>query len=393
MRTNSKNNIVIPCVTLGAFFALVAVVGALTIILQAPRTIATFKGKYGFVDTSGKWIIPAQYDEANNFSCGLAQVKKGNAWQFIDRTGRTILKANSESVDFSDDLAGQLVFEPHRLYRYFDKNGKVSAEILDARSGGEFSKGYAPIEFFEGRKAIVIDRAGRTVTQLESDACGSSFKEGLLDVWKDQKEGFVDIKGNWVIPPQFRLANGFIDGVAPVIPEGTDKWGAIDKHGNLIIPPKYNMSAKIGFNLDDSEYSPYVENNIPYDKRSALGAFSEELAPEKSSEKWGYINKSGAIVIPEEFDYAFPFSEGLALVAFGTKYGYIDHSGSLVIAPRFHYAYLFHEGLASVESEDGKYGYIDKKGAFVIPSQFANAKSFSEGLAAVGVGEYSTKSL
>jgi WG containing repeat len=391
MRTNSKNNIVILCVTLGTFLALVAATVALTFIFQAPRTIALFKGKYGFVDTSGKLIIPAQYDEVNNFSCGLARVKKGSAWQFIDRTGRTVLMADDRTSDFCDDLAGQLIFEPHRLYRYFNKQGKVAAEILDAKSAGWFSKGYAPIEFFEGRKAIVIDRAGRTVAQLAYDACGSSFKEGLLNVWKDQKEGFVDIKGNWTIPPQFRDANGFVDGVAPVVPQGTEKWGAIDKSGNLIIPPKYDMSAKTGFNLDDSEYSPYVESSVPYDKRSALGAFSEGLAPEKSSEKWGYINKRGAIVIPEKFDYAFPFSEGLALVAIGTKYGYIEHSGSLVIAPRFQYGYLFHEGLASVVTEDGKCGYIDKKGAFVIPPQFANAKSFSEGMAAVGIGEYSTK--
>jgi hypothetical protein len=391
MRTNSKNNVVILCVTLGSVVVLIAIVSALLIILQAPHTIATFRGKYGFVDTSGKLIIPAQYDEANNFSCGLARVRKGNSWQFIDKAGRTVLKGDSESDDFSDDLGGQLVLEPHRLYRYLDKNGKVSAEISDAKSGGWFSKGYAPVEFAEGRNAIIIDRSGRTVAQLASDTCGSSFKEGLLNVWKDQKEGFVDTKGNWVIPPQFRLAEDFIDGVAPVVPEGTDKWGAIDKRGNLIIPPKYDMASKIGFTLDDYEYSPYVENSIPYDKRSSLGAFSEDLAPEKSSEKWGYINKTGAIVIPEKFDHASPFSESLALVSIGTKYGYIDHSGSFVIAPKFQYGYMFHEELASVVTEDGTCGYIDKKGAFVIQPKFAKAKSFSEGMAAVGIGEYSTR--
>ncbi len=38
------------------------------------------------------------------------------------------------------------------------------------------------------------------------------------------------------------------------------------------------------------------------------------LHPIKVDDEWGYIDKSGAIIVPVQFDYAEPFHEGLARV-------------------------------------------------------------------------------
>ena len=43
------------------------------------------------------------------------------------------------------------------------------------------------------------------------------------------------------------------------------------------------------------------------------------------------------------------------------KYGFIDKSGKVVIEPQFDYAEPFSEGLACLE-KDGKLGYLDKNG-------------------------------
>ena len=48
-------------------------------------------GKYGilgFIDHTGKMVIPAQYAAATNFNEGFASVKKNNSWQLIDRSGK-----------------------------------------------------------------------------------------------------------------------------------------------------------------------------------------------------------------------------------------------------------------------------------------------------------------
>ncbi|MGB3693601.1 MAG: WG repeat-containing protein [Spirulinaceae cyanobacterium] len=70
------------------------------------------------------------------------------------------------------------------------------------------------------------------------------------------------------------------------------------------------------------------------------------------------------------------------------KYGFIDKTGKIVIEPQFDQVHYFSEGLASIST--GKYrrkcsGYIDKTGEVVIPAQFDIAASFCSGIASVWI--------
>ena len=49
--------------------------------------------------------------------------------------------------------------------------------------------------------------------------------------------------------------------------------------------------------------------------------------------KYGYIDKSGKVVIEPQFDYVRDFSEGLAVVEKDGKWGVIDKNGKVVIEP------------------------------------------------------------
>ena len=57
---------------------------------------------------------------------------------------------------------------------------------------------------------------------------------------------------------------------------------------------------------------------------SAIGRFSEGLAPVKGKIQWGYINKDYDIVIPLMYERAFSFKEGLGMVVLNSQYGLID---------------------------------------------------------------------
>src|SRR6516225_80814 len=68
------------------------------------------------------------------------------------------------------------------------------------------------------------------------------------------------------------------------------------------------------------------------------------------------------------------------------KYGYIDKTGKMVIQPTYAGAQRFSDGLAAVQLQPppaGKVGYIDETGKMVIPPQFETADPFSEGRAPV----------
>lgn len=64
-------------------------------------------------------------------------------------------------------------------------------------------------------------------------------------------------------------------------------------------------------------------------------SFGEGLVAVKLNGKWGFIDKSGKIVIESKFDSGGHFSEGLAGVGLNGKWGFIDKNGEFVIEPKF----------------------------------------------------------
>ena len=93
--------------------------------------------------------------------------------------------------------------------------------------------------------------------------------------------------------------------------------------------------------------------------------------------KWGYIDRTGKVIIDPQFDAARDFSEGLAWVGKGGKYFFINGAGKIVIDsheklgnPIYDFVSDFTKGgIACVKVNDdfgNDVGYIDKIGRLVI---------------------------
>lgn len=101
--------------------------------------------------------------------------------------------------------------------------------------------------------------------------------------------------------------------------------------------------------------------------------------------KIGYLDKAGKIAIsldPNQYSYNDDFSDGLACVEAKTsqKYGFIDKSGKLVIPCTYKWADPFQDGYACVQNSRDKYGVIDKSGNTVIPFEWDYLRNASDGL-------------
>ena len=215
------------------------------------------------------------------------------------------------------------------------------------------------IWYFTLRKDYSLEGLAKAVQKYEII---SNFKDGLAEVCKDGKWGFIDKNGNEVIPCKYNPIedsdHGFFEGLAVVMTNNNEKSHVIDKQGNIAFTHSYS----------------WVSN------------FSEGLSVVSKNDKMGYIDTNGKEVIPCTYDLAYDFSEGMAIVYKGNKYGFIDTKGNVVIP--FEYETDeeiptgFHDGLACV-CKNGKYGYIDKKGNVVVPYKYDIAYPFSEGMAVV----------
>jgi hypothetical protein len=95
--------------------------------------------RLGYIDTTGGWVIQPQYAQAKSFSEGLAAVNigghwietspnafdfHGGKWGFIDRTGKLIIPAQFDEVyydaQFSEGMCGVRV---DKKWGYIDHSG------------------------------------------------------------------------------------------------------------------------------------------------------------------------------------------------------------------------------------------------------------------------------
>ncbi|MGG1597936.1 WG repeat-containing protein [Paenibacillus naphthalenovorans] len=286
--------------------------------------------KVGYIDTSGKVVIPAKFDGADDFSEGLARVSKGDATNeksgFIDKTGKVVIP-----------LAYEMVLN--------------------------FSEGMAAFAYQFGAKWGFLDKTGRVAIQPQYDKV-KSFSEGLAAVRIGDKWGYIDKTGQAVIPPQFDSANSFSEGLALVTKGGKSAY--IDQTGDVVIEINYYQA----------------------------GDFKEGLAFVSKKGKYGFIDKTGKEVVTPQFSFARNFSEGLAAVVADGLWGFIDKTGKIIIQPQYtEIESDFQEGLAIVV-KGKLTGYIDRTGKEVLGFKQNNTlffgRPFSGGYAVLydGIRKY-----
>jgi hypothetical protein len=54
-------------------------------------TVKDTNGKWGYIDKTGKLVIPCQWNDSGNFKNGIGRVKDSDGfWHKIDKTGKII---------------------------------------------------------------------------------------------------------------------------------------------------------------------------------------------------------------------------------------------------------------------------------------------------------------
>ena len=126
-------------------------------------------------------------------------------------------------------------------------------------------------------------------------------------------------------------------------------------------------------------------------RANSIGNFSEGYAAfSDENGLWGYIDRTGSVVIEPQWDLADRFSGGVARIgvsragASGRLYGYINTAGEIVFPAVCSAATDFYEGLATV-NVDGEYGFITPDGEYAFDGRWSDAGYFSDGMAYVRI--------
>ena len=295
--------------------------------------------RWGFIDQTGKLAIAPQFElasdeDANNLSLdfheGMAAVSLdgGRKWGYIDHSGRIVVQPKYDYADrfsegvahvantYSERIGNETITYIGGAAKYIDKQGNVISLPV---TGDTFSEGLAIADIQPKRpgvehnsmdvsKAGYIDKAGRFRIQPRAWV-PYQFSEGLARVRAGDRDewGYINHAGKIVIRMIYESAGDFHEGLARV-KLGT--MGFVNRSGVLAIRPRFeavgNFSGAFASACVEDKASVYHLKCGYIDKTGRwaiepafifiLGDFKGELAFACTSEKCGYINRSGKYV-------------------------------------------------------------------------------------------------
>jgi len=329
-------------------------------------------GLFGYVNSSGKFVIHPQFTSALPFHGDRAAVKLGgeptsfgnsNGYLdaaddgarlgFIDRTGRFAISPRFHCVNQFG--TGQYAAVAKEISE--NKLPKECTSILNAK--GSSVEKIECEQLAQHPKVCsgwtLIDRSGKEMLQKNYESL--EYDEGDLVAATAQDSqgrvhfGYIDLSGNWVVAPEYDYATPIHNG-----------WGTAQKNGT------YSIIDSLGRTVSSGE----IWNSVIFS-----GNFSEGLssAARRSSEgdrprQYGYIDHTGTFLIQPQFDDALGFSEGLAPVKIAGLWGFANHDGQLAINPSFKWVSSFRNGRAAVCSNEGKLTFIDDTGQLLGGTSF-----------------------
>ena len=386
--------------------------------------VVTLEGRVGCVDRSGRWVMPADFDEIETCARDRIRGRRGAEAGTWTRTGGWVPDAAGQEPEAAEGVYSRSVrisdnasWRQKEGERYLLFRGPV--EATDVEPADEvrhvemkFASTRAPEQLAVVRRGTswhVLDEAGRPWLRGSYDDVGAMF-DGVFAVQQDGRWSIVDTKGREVFPPREDELEPFTRDVAIFCRD--QRCGLLDRDGRVLLPPTYasieplsRTRAEVGIPdpgpasgfdpvgvIDDTGrviVEPIYRKIEPFSK-SLWNATDRRQRPVLLSIATGEpvpgLEALDSFVRSGPFYAAPTLSEGLAAAVFKvgeekTLAGYIGEAGQIVIPPRFDPAggaQAFEEGAALV-TIDGRCGAIDRRGKLIVPAEYDHCYRLSDG--------------
>lgn len=304
-------------------------------------------GKYGFINAKGEEIIPLSYDEASDFHSGYALVRNGDLRYLINVTQERYLidnLAKDHEVEVAEDLL-KIVVNDH--YGFVNPSNELMIPA-DYESASSYQNGVAVVSKEEhgSKQYYLLNTKGKETPIAAVEA--REFSGGLLAVKNDKKLwGFMNEELELVISYQFKKVGDFSYGYAVFSEDG--KEGYINDRGEKVVPAIYkdalpfqegralafltytqmdvlDQAAKVIKKFDNIESG--VQRNLGFNNGLCMLHLIVEPDPKSKDEllrQYGgvltvYIDKTGKIVWKSKAWYScFPASARVTMADFSEK--------------------------------------------------------------------------
>ncbi len=359
------------------------------------------EGIYGFVDSSGRWLIQRGREGRNDYSegrltyLGQRMVFDARLGEILDLGDKPVGKGFQTVAPFRDGVARA---------ETKDGIGVINTRlewVLPPQKAGE-------VLILDGGRFLVHDAFGRRIGATTEAPLPTRKREGCL-------YGLADAQGNWRVPPRYTHVAPLVSGgsIASLIGQAV----LLDAQGKTLTTPP---DPRPRISNDDPRNGKFGFIEPGGHMRIGPGLWeADEFREGLAGIGGGFVDRDGYWAIPPIFSQTRAFSEGWAAVLIGGEgWNYIDRNCRMLSAARYESAEDFQGGVARVFDKhsrpayidrqgrpvampvypanagdspqplalNGRWGYADARGNWLIEPRFEDAEPFSDGLAAVKSG-------
>ena len=307
--------------------------------------VVTNGSLHGLLDWDGKTIIACVYDDVDlNKYVGFCSVKRNGLKGLMSKTGEELIPCAFD--DFG-------VINKHFFWTRKDNTYGIYSSEGEKVQPCKFSSFFV----YEGKKKKEVslsDFAQLDQRQHPDLYAVVSGKVGTLDSKKftTKLPCAYDYLSDFAT--RMKITNGGLTEQRLAVCRLNGKYGIVNSEGKQIQPMGFDELRK---DVSDPSSKELPDMGSARDLHVRIG------------DKWGILTADGEQLAEVKFDSVGVFHDGLAVVKAAERYGYINRSGAIVIPIQWMNAYDFSEGLAALRVDKKHFQFINTAGTVVIKSK------------------------
>lgn len=271
------------------------------------------KGLYGFIDTSGKFVIAPRFQNAGPFAGEYAEVRLDGATGIVNRAGEIVVAPQFKRiVPFVGDV---FIVKP------FGDVANYPREILRSDERLEGIPRAMDWSYDNGWGLYHLKKIWITELDLKFSPFDKS-ERGLI--WASPKNkagtrwGLMRSDGSWQVGLSYDQVSELKGGLAVVESKGF--WGAVDQGGRLSVPLEFRSAKAVrdahGTAMDTKtvKADPIIQQQVP-PPRQPSPICPGGLRFFQKDELWGLQDSDGKTVIQPKYPALSCFRSGVTWVA------------------------------------------------------------------------------
>lgn len=357
---------------------------------QASNKVLPVKsdGYWGLIDTSGNWVVTAQYDGIHWLGKKGFIVEQSGKMGLLDAAAKPIIPIKFDNISVLEENLF-LVFSHGKVGCYHKNGQEILAtqyddiqqfKVTNHKYSYWCSRDKASL-FFSIQKAHkygAINSNGKLLFSPQYDSL-ALHHYGYIETVLHNKKGLLDTLGNTILPPIYDNINLESKDFIKVVKKS--KIGAADSLGQVFIEPKWNHITPIYRHLYKLENdTSFVLFNRNTRQTYAIGDYSDfkPLSTNSSfllvfkEKKVGLISETGQEILPPEYDEIRYFGNFFK-IKISNKWGLASRTGQVLITPDYDHLSIFQNNVAQV-TKNGLQGLVNRQGKEIAPTVYTKIK-------------------